>query len=337
MNNFDDEITENQYIEQSFDQNDINNSTSIEELERLESERLEEMDHKLPGLLTKLVMGLIAYMISFQLIAGIASRKLEMGVSLILGAVISIFFLKTIVKKPVFSQIFSYKKRDFRLSDVFFFFGMTMLINIPVNKLVSYILERLNIESIDVMDVFSNNMSPILILYVVLIGPLVEEIIYRGFLLQNLKDYSKQAALIVSTLAFALMHGNISQSLGVLGISFVFNYIGIFYSWKFAFVMHIINNFVAMTVTYLTQLTVEGDSPIAFWIIVAFGLVVLLSILYTFIKLIRGRGQEIRNDLKTNDMDRRYRNRIIFSLPILTLFAFYIALMVLTKYYENMV
>lgn len=50
------------------------------------------------------------------------------------------------------------------------------------------------------------------ICYIIILAPLFEEIIYRGLVIKMLSPYSKSAAVLVSALAFGLMHGNIPQA-----------------------------------------------------------------------------------------------------------------------------
>lgn len=48
--------------------------------------------------------------------------------------------------------------------------------------------------------------------YIVILAPVFEEIIYRGLIIKMISPYSKSAAVLVSALAFGLMHGNIPQA-----------------------------------------------------------------------------------------------------------------------------
>ena len=51
----------------------------------------------------------------------------------------------------------------------------------------------------------------LLYFYACLLGPLLEELLYRGVLLQGLRKYNERFALIVSALIFGLMHQNYQQ------------------------------------------------------------------------------------------------------------------------------
>lgn len=57
----------------------------------------------------------------------------------------------------------------------------------------------------------------LLYMYVCLLGPILEELLYRGVLLQSLKKYNVRFAIVISALIFGMMHENITQCiLGML-------------------------------------------------------------------------------------------------------------------------
>ena len=60
------------------------------------------------------------------------------------------------------------------------------------------------------------------ILYLVVIAPISEEIVFRGLVLRTLSPYSKKNAIIISALLFALMHKNIPQAVGAFAIGIIF-------------------------------------------------------------------------------------------------------------------
>lgn len=291
----------------------------------LENE-LKEKDAKLGPMLSRLSLALIIYIIASQLIAGVLMQFLELGTTMIISVGVSLIILKLIKSDLTISSIFKYKNREFGVKDVVFFLGLMMVLNYIVSIAVNFFMKSSGLKSIDIMDMITHSLNPVLLFYVVILGPIVEEIIYRGYLLQSLKDYSKQAALIISTIAFAFMHGNIQQSLSVLGLSFVLNYVGIFYSWKLAFILHFINNLQAIVLTYL-QMT-SGPENI---IVVIMSFIIIILMVYAIYALIKGRFYELKNDLKTDQGDIRYRNKIIFSIPMIILILLYIVLMALTQ------
>lgn len=59
------------------------------------------------------------------------------------------------------------------------------------------------------------------IFYGVIVAPIVEETLYRGLAIHLLKPYGKGMAVIVSSLIFGLMHGNLSQAASAFAIALV--------------------------------------------------------------------------------------------------------------------
>lgn len=63
------------------------------------------------------------------------------------------------------------------------------------------------------------------ILVVVIVGPLIEEFVFRKQLLDRLRIYGEKTALLVSAVLFGLFHGNLSQLFYAFLLGLVFGYI----------------------------------------------------------------------------------------------------------------
>ena len=83
-----------------------------------------------------------------------------------------------------------------------------------------------------------------MLLYVSFLGPIVEELVFRGFLLRRLEKRGKVLAIVVTSLLFGLMHQNLPQVLNATLIGLVMGYIAMEYSIIWSIVLHIFNNFV---------------------------------------------------------------------------------------------
>lgn len=290
-------------------------------------EKFWQMDQNLKPMLKRLSLSLIIYMISSQLIAAKLQSFLDLGSLMLISVSISLLILVVLQRKKSLKSIFPYKEQSFDLRDFLLFLGLMMGSSIVFAKLVEIFMQVFNIYSENIMDLVATNINPLMFLYVVILGPLIEEIIYRGYLLQSLRTYSKQAALIISTLAFAFMHGNIEQSLSVLGLSFFLNYVGIFYSWKAAFLLHFVNNLQAILI-YNLSATFGANHPL----LSIYSVLIILLISYSIFQLFKGRYEKFWKNIRSDEMDLRYRNKIIYSLPIFILIIFYLVNMVLTQF-----
>ncbi len=72
----------------------------------------------------------------------------------------------------------------------------------------------------------------------------MEEMVYRGFLLQSVRPYGKRFAVLFSAMMFGGMHANLPQSIFALYIGMVLGYIAIEYGIGYTILFHFLNNFV---------------------------------------------------------------------------------------------
>lgn len=120
--------------------------------------------------------------------------------------------------------------------------------------------EGISEEMVSAMSFGNGTASDIvLFLYMVIVGPIGEELVYRGMALKNLSCVSRKFAIISSALLFGLMHGNILQFI----IGFI---IGIFFAYIDvkadsilpSTILHIINNFIAVVMS-ISELTLSEN------------------------------------------------------------------------------
>lgn len=81
-------------------------------------------------------------------------------------------------------------------------------------------------------------------LYAGLIGPIVEELVYRGFVMRLLEKHGKLLAVVISSILFGAMHANLPQSIFAFFVGLILGYVAIEYSIKWSIVLHILNNMV---------------------------------------------------------------------------------------------
>lgn len=81
-------------------------------------------------------------------------------------------------------------------------------------------------------------------LYAGFLGPIAEELLFRGLLLRTLECRGKRFAIFATALMFGMFHGNILQSPFAMLVGLVLAYVALEYSIVWAIVLHIFNNFV---------------------------------------------------------------------------------------------
>lgn len=80
--------------------------------------------------------------------------------------------------------------------------------------------------------------------YISFLGPISEELLFRGLILRTLEPYGKRFAIFASALMFGMFHGNIIQTPYAILVGLVLGYVAVEYSVVWAIILHIINNFV---------------------------------------------------------------------------------------------
>ena len=81
-------------------------------------------------------------------------------------------------------------------------------------------------------------------LYVAIVGPICEEVVFRGFVQRKLEKYSPVVAIMTSAIMFGLFHGNFGQLFPMIGTGLVFGYMAYKYSIKMSIAMHVTYNLV---------------------------------------------------------------------------------------------
>jgi membrane protease YdiL (CAAX protease family) len=81
-------------------------------------------------------------------------------------------------------------------------------------------------------------------LYASFLGPITEEIVFRGAMLRSFQKFGKLFAIIMSSILFGVFHSNFIQGLFAAVVGLILGYVAMEYSFKWAVLIHIINNFV---------------------------------------------------------------------------------------------
>ena len=93
----------------------------------------------------------------------------------------------------------------------------------------------------------------LILIYVVVLGPLFEELLFRGLILRTLDKYHRGFAILISSLLFGMLHMNLQQGIVTFAIGCVLAYVSLKYDTLLLPIgMHMINNLVAVLVTYFS-------------------------------------------------------------------------------------
>ncbi|MCL2757276.1 MAG: CPBP family intramembrane metalloprotease, partial [Coriobacteriia bacterium] len=125
-------------------------------------------------------------------------------------------------------------------------FGI-QIVMILINLVFQPLLGQVDASSTDAMDDAMSSIlsTPLGLLYVILIGPIFEEIVFRGAVLRKLEPYGANFAMVISALLFGLYHVFLFQAVFAFFVGLIFAYTAGRYSIKWAMILHILNNLLA--------------------------------------------------------------------------------------------
>ena len=154
--------------------------------------------------------------------------------------------------------------------------------------------------------------------YASIAAPIVEEILFRGFVQRSLLPFGKKFAIFGSALLFGMFHGNLIQSPYAFLVGLVLGYVTAEYSIWWAILLHMINN---MVLADLIPRILSGLPQMAQDLILS-GIIWMFAIAGAVILIVKRRV--VKEYLRSQWMDRRclrgfFLNSGFFVLTILLL------------------
>lgn len=148
-----------------------------------------------------------------------------------------------------------------------------------------WLLNRFGFSAMAVLEMATITTDKLgMFLYISILGPISEELLFRGVLLRLLRPRGKQAAIVLSAIAFGLFHGNLIQIPFAFLVGLVLGYVTVEYSIVWAMVLHIFNNFVLSDLMgRLAQVQPDAASLLMF-------AVLLISVIAAVVLLIVEKG-----------------------------------------------
>ena len=185
--------------------------------------------------------------------------------------------------------------------------GATYIFNI-VGNIINILISRIKgsdvINPLEMIDGISN-VIPVIII-VVILSPIIEEIVFRGVLLDKLRGYGDGSAIWFSALTFALFHGNLSQFFYAFALGLIFGYIAIKTNTiRYTVILHILVNMFGSVI--MPGLVLSGNiilTMIAGLLIISF--IIIGSILFI------SNYKKMKLEITENEYDRDVRSRIVY-------------------------
>ncbi len=170
------------------------------------------------------------------------------GTSMIIAVILGALFLWLwFIKKVTVKDISRFGKRmtvKTFLQLLCVFIGAQFVFDY-VYQLMEWLLNLIGYSAKTSMEMATSTSTTVsMFLYAGIIGPIMEEVIYRGFVLRHLEKHGKIFAILVSAVLFGIMHANLPQSAFAFGVGLILAYVAMEYSIVWSIVIHIINNLV---------------------------------------------------------------------------------------------
>ena len=171
----------------------------------------------------------------------------------------------------------------------------------------SHILNILNIFTITISNLKEKQSTIqgflyVDILWTVFISPILEEIVFRGIIMNNLKKYGIKIAIIVNSIFFAFSHYDTEKIMPVLFMGIILSHITYKYSLKYSIIFHFFMNLLGIIPVIIFTLKIQKYLYI-------YSLILIVLVVFLFIIFIRNvkreKYKEIFSIFKLNNEDRK--------------------------------
>lgn len=207
--------------------------------------------------------------------------------------------------------------------------GMCMLSNI-VNSFVLAIFSEVGLEVPDAPQMMEDTPTSFLLnLFVIAVLPaLLEEMIYRGYILRVLRGHGDVYAILVSSMLFSLMHGNLRQIPFAFIVGMVLGYVYVVTDniWV-PIAIHFANNAISVVMEYFSfSLSVGAQN--AFYGIIIYGLAAVGVFSVIFLCICYHRRMRVAKQVGLLSASDRFI--VLFSTPLfLVSLALYLILLLM--------
>lgn len=253
--------------------------------------------------------------LSDQQMEALAMSMEESAVSMTIGVLMGTLFLWLLMSNQV-SIKSMFKDRKPMNGGLFFKF---LSVFMAVQLVFSWIAEAMELglnlfgytamASIEAATSSSTTIS--MFVYASFVAPVIEELVYRGFVLGALRKYGKVLAIVVSALLFGMMHGNIPQAIFAFSVGLVLGYVAEEYSIKWAIAIHMMNNFVFAEVVALVGKLCGETAELAVNVVVLYGFFFVGTYIY------RKNFHKIQEYVDTQNSPKEWYRYVMTTLPLL--------------------
>ena len=156
------------------------------------------------------------------------------------------------------------------------------------------------------------------IIMTVFVAPVLEEIVFRGVIMNNLKKYGIKTAIIINSIFFALSHYNTDMIIPAFFTGIIFSYVAYKYSIEYSILIHFFIDAITKTSQVLAILRID----ILLILVGLFSAFLIIFLLVFFIiGLLEGKYKEVLSVFKLSIEDRKnildfMKNNLLYLLII---------------------
>ena len=174
--------------------------------------------------------------------------------------------------------------------------GVNLTVGLIITSVQMMLNQFFDTQGLNSPDFSLSSFSPVsLVFYLLAIfvaAPLLEEIIFRGYVLRAFQRYGNVFAILVSSFAFGLYHGNLTQALQTTCVGLVLAYVALRSNSLIpCVIIHVINNAIAVISTMASDWLPEAVA-----VVVNLALVFLPIILSIVVLAVYARNLRIQNN-----------------------------------------
>lgn len=191
--------------------------------------------------------------------------------------------------------------------------GSAQIVNIITQIILTIIKSIFSIQiNNNVAELMETSDSISLILFAVILGPLFEELIFRGTLLKKLRVFGDKTAIIYTAIAFGLFHCNIAQIPFAITAGLILAYTVVkTNNIVYSIILHMILNGLSVALTIL--LLKENQYTIIMLIMLLIFACIILTLIFVPIKL-SNKEVKIENESKYEKKNLYKNIGYIFSV-----------------------
>lgn len=114
----------------------------------------------------------------------------------------------------------------------------------------------------------ANTTDPVMLVYIGILAPIAEEIIFRGIVLRGMQPHGRGIAVFMSAILFGMIHGNPVQIPFAFATGIVLAYVTLEYDIRWAILLHMINNLGLGILLPMAFGSTPETSDLIMWVII---------------------------------------------------------------------